>query len=126
MEEIESIENKLKKEVMDFIDLHEWSSSMQIASSYTGFHMVNVAIDNIKDFKKQNKQLLETIEKSQQIVNVVAAENDTLRKTVESLKCCGNCKHSFGDDCFKNQNYIDNYHSVCDGWEFGDICKVGE
>lgn len=34
----------------------------------------------------KNTQLLETVDKSQQIVNVVTAENNTLRETVESLK----------------------------------------
>jgi hypothetical protein len=53
----EEIEESLKDEVSNFVDLHDWDNSIETGALYTGFHMVNVSMDHIQSLENRIKEL---------------------------------------------------------------------
>jgi hypothetical protein len=117
--DIEIIEEKLKDEVSNFVDLHDWDNSIEAGSLYTGFHMVNESVVIIKSQQKQidNNNIIignylkeivshtenafrldgviddqqQEITNSHKAVEDLMANEDLLKGQIESMKCCGNC-----------------------------------
>lgn len=54
---MDKIEERLKDEVSNFVDLHPWDNSVEAGALYSGFHMVNESMKIIKDQQQEIKRL---------------------------------------------------------------------